>query len=51
MARGLLLLLTHAVGSSVPFVLVSLGLNWPLAGSRAVEARSAGFGQLINLEL
>lgn len=40
MARGLVLLLTYAVGLSMPFVMVSLGLNWPLAGSRAVEARS-----------
>jgi cytochrome c-type biogenesis protein len=40
MARGLLLLVAYAVGLSVPFVLLSVGLNWPLAGSRAVEARS-----------
>jgi cytochrome c-type biogenesis protein len=40
MARGLVLLLTYALGLSVPFVLASLGLNLPLAGSRAVEARA-----------
>jgi len=37
-AQGLLLLLTYALGLSVPFLLTSMGLNWPLAGSRAVES-------------
>jgi cytochrome c-type biogenesis protein len=38
MTRGMLLLLTYAAGLSVPFLLASLGLNWPLAGSRTIGA-------------
>lgn len=38
MVQGMVLLLTYAVGLSVPFILTALGLNWPLAGSRTVGA-------------
>lgn len=37
MAHGGALLVTYGVGLSLPFLAVSLGLNWPLAGSRSVE--------------
>lgn len=36
MAHGVILLLTYALGLSVPFVLVGGGLTWPLAGSTTV---------------
>jgi len=36
MGEGLVLMVTYAVGLSVPFVLTSTGLNWPLAGSKQV---------------
>jgi cytochrome c-type biogenesis protein len=35
--RGMTLLVTYAVGLSVPFVALSMALNGPLAGSRRVE--------------
>ena len=36
MGEGLVLMVTYAVGLSVPFVLTAIGLNWPLAGSKHV---------------
>lgn len=38
MAQGGVLLLTYAFGLSLPFLAMSVGLNWPLAGSRRVAA-------------
>ena len=38
MVPGGLLLVTYGVGLSVPFLMLSLGVNWPLAGSKSVEA-------------
>ena len=38
MVPGGALLAAYAVGLSIPFLLLSLGLNWPLAGSRGVES-------------
>jgi cytochrome c-type biogenesis protein len=36
MIEGAVLLAMYGLGLSVPFVLTSVGLNWPLAGSRSV---------------
>ena len=38
MMPGGALLVAYAVGLSVPFLLLSVGLNWPLAGTRRVES-------------
>jgi cytochrome c-type biogenesis protein len=38
MAHGGLLLFAYAIGLSLPFLGLGVGLNWPLAGSRSVEA-------------
>lgn len=37
MAEGGVLLATYAVGLAIPFLALSVGLNWPLAGSRSAE--------------
>jgi cytochrome c-type biogenesis protein len=36
MGQGGILMLTYALGLSIPFVVTSVGLNWPLAGSKGV---------------
>ena len=37
MIEGTVLLVTYGLGLSVPFVLTSVGLTWPLAGSKKVR--------------
>ena len=37
MVPGGLLLVTYGVGLSLPFLVLSVGVNWPLAGSKSVE--------------
>ncbi|MGD2045198.1 MAG: cytochrome c biogenesis protein CcdA [Gemmatimonadota bacterium] len=39
MVEGGVLLLSYAIGLGLPFFLLSMGLNWPLAGSTGVMAR------------
>jgi cytochrome c-type biogenesis protein len=51
MGQGAVLLGTYAVGLSVPFVAASVGLNWPLAGSRSVGARVVPLRRLAGLVL
>lgn len=36
MGQGGVLMMTYAVGLGIPFVVTSVGLNWPLGGSRSV---------------
>ena len=38
MLSGGLLLVTYGMGLCLPFLALGVGLNWPLAGSRSVEA-------------
>lgn len=38
MVHGGVLLVTYGIGLSLPFLALSVGLNWPLAGSRSLEA-------------
>ena len=40
MAPGGVLLVTYGVGLSLPFLALSMVLNWPLAGSASLEAWS-----------
>ncbi len=41
MLAGGFLLVTYGVGLCLPFMALAVGLNWPLAGSRRVEAWAA----------
>ena len=46
MAQGAVLLGTYALGLGVPFVVTSVGLNWPLTGSRGVGTWVVGMRRL-----
>lgn len=54
MVQGGALMVTYALGLSVPFVVTTVGLNWPIAGSRSVgnwivPLRRAAGGVLVVL--
>jgi cytochrome c-type biogenesis protein len=51
MGQGVMLLGTYAVGLSAPFIATSVGLNWPLAGSRSVGLRAVPLRRLAGLVL
>ena len=38
MVQGGLLLVTYGIGLSIPFILLAMGLNWPLASSQRVDS-------------